>query len=371
MLQLIFLLVAPVTLPFLAKAIYPHEITFKELFINLVVGVAFVCVAFVVSRYGVTADVEIVNGAVTSKQAERVSCSHSYPCNCRPSCTGSGKTYSCTTTCDICYSHSFDMDYVLLTSVGRIYIDRVDSQGLITPNRFIVAKEGDPVAVSQRYQNYIKAAPDSLFNKEQVANLIGKYEIPAYPDQIYDYHYVNRVLSVGTTVPDAPALNQALAEALRTLGPRKQVNAVFVFTKHDSMFSEALEAAWLGGKKNDVIVVLGTPNYPQIDWVRVISWTDNQLFKVELRDALVGAKTASTQTLIPLLSNHLEKSFVRKPMEDFAYLENLIQLPTWLFLLLLLMTAGVSGWLAYYFAHNAESTESRFPRAQFPRTRFR
>ena len=39
--------------------------------------------------------------------------------------------------------------------------------------------------------------------------------------------------------------------------------------------------------KNDVVVVMGTPSYPRIDWVQVLSWTDVELFKVQLRDELM------------------------------------------------------------------------------------
>src|SRR4051812_22989724 len=77
-----------------------------------IIPVAGAILAF--SIFGQTMDEEVWNGHVTSKEQVRVSCSHSYSCNCRQSCTSSGKGgQSCTTVCDTCYEHSNDYDWDL------------------------------------------------------------------------------------------------------------------------------------------------------------------------------------------------------------------------------------------------------------------
>src|SRR5690349_2291120 len=45
-------------------------------------------------------DTEILNGRVTSKTRQEVSCRHSYQCHCHQVCSGSGKRRSCSEECD-------------------------------------------------------------------------------------------------------------------------------------------------------------------------------------------------------------------------------------------------------------------------------
>lgn len=355
MTTLALLLVFPLAWPFVAKALWKHEITLGEMALNLLIGVAVVSGGWALGRYAQAADTEIINGQLTSKSGDRVSCDHSYRCNCRQTCTGTGKDRSCSETCDTCYEHSYDVDWNLHTTVGDVTIDRVDRQGLSEPPRFSRALVGDPIAKTHSFQNYIKAAPDSLFNALQDKQVLEQYKsvVPAYPDGIYDYHYVNRVLSVGVPVPDLAAWNRDLAMRLRTLGPSKQANVVIVFTREkDAQFANGLRAAWLGGKKNDVVVVLGTPSYPTIDWVRVISWTDKEVFKVQLRDALLDLKTIDQKTVLDTIEQRVAKDFVRKHMADFAYLKNQIEPPGWAIALLVVLSIVASVGSSLYLARN-------------------
>jgi hypothetical protein len=262
---LTLILIVPLLWPFIAKALWKREITFFELGANLVVGILVAVGGYYASMHVQAMDVEIWNGTLVSKAKEKVSCSHSYTCNCRQSCTGSGQNQSCSQVCDTCYEHSHDYDWQLNTEVGSVLIDRIDRQGKEEPPRFTKAKPGDPVALSKPYQNYIKAAPDSLFNAstEQMLKAQFKDVLLAYPAHVYDYHYVNRVLTQGVSLPNLAEWNAELAELLAKLGPRRQVNAILVFTKQSNpQYAEALRAEWLGGKKNDVVVVVGVPEYP-------------------------------------------------------------------------------------------------------------
>lgn len=350
------LLLIPLVWPFVAKAIWSHEITLPQMGINLGVGVLVVLAGYYGSRYAQGYDIEIHNGRLTSKTSEHVSCEHSYSCNCREICTGSGKDRSCSTTCDTCYEHSYDVDWKLKTEVGDIKVSRVDRRGIFEPPRFSRAQPGDPVSVAKSYQNYIKAAPDSLFSKATEQTLKAQFEgrLPAYPDDVHDLHYVNRVIVQGVPVPDVARWNSDLQELLATLGPKKQVNAVLVMTNEvNPNFAEALRAAWLGGKKNDVVVVLGMPQYPEIAWTRVFSWTDRELFKVELRDDLQELHTLDRAAVMATLRKHIERDFVRKSMKDFAYLQNEVEPPLWLVVLLALGSLGVSVGVSMYFARNS------------------
>ena len=371
MASLALLLLLPLIWPFVAKMIWKHEITLAELGLNLLIGVLIVVSGWALGRYAQALDVQILNGQVTGKRSERVSCEHSYSCNCRESCSGSGQNRSCTTVCSTCYEHSYDIDWLLTTTVETLKINRVDRRGTTEPPRYTAAQVGDPVAVAENYQNYIKAAPDSLFNAAQNASLLKEFgaRLPAYPDQVYDYHYVNRVLTDGVALPDQAQWSRQLAERLRSLGPQLQVNLVVVLTSSaDPRYADALHAKWLGGKKNDVVVVLGTPAFPVIGWARVLSWSDREVFKVELRDALTDLKEASLEPVLSTIEHHVQKGFKRRPMSDFEYLKDEVEPPLWVTGLLLLLSAIASVGAAVYFANNPYSTGGRFGTARWRAT---
>ena len=358
MLTLALLLVFPLVWPFVAKVVWKHEITFAELGANVVIGVVVVVLGWYGGRHIQMLDYEIINGQVVSKASHRVSCEHSYRCNCRETCSGTGQNRSCSETCDTCYEHGYDIDWRLATTVGDVTIRRVDRQGVKEPPRFSQARTGDPVAQSHAFTNYVKAAPDSLFNTAVEKSALTQFSslVPTYPGEVYDYHYVDRVIAQGVTVPDLPGWNRELALMLRGLGPTKQVNAVIVFTSQkDPQYATALRAAWLGGKKNDVIVVIGTPAFPAIEWVRVVSWTDQELFKVELRDEIAALKTVERPTVLKALETRIGTQFVRKQMKDFEYLQDDIVPPGWLLAVLALLSVGSSVGASVYFARNSHS----------------
>lgn len=348
------LLLVPIIWPFVAKGLWKHEITLPELAANLVIGVLVAVLGFYGSRYIQAQDVEVHNGRLLSKASHIVSCEHSYRCNCRESCSGSGSNKSCSQVCDTCYEHSHDVDWRLDTQVGTIEVPRVDRQGVREPQRFTQAKPGDPVSVAKAYQNYIKAAPHSLFNKATELSLKAQFEgrLPAYPAMVRDLHYVDRVVTEGVTLKNRAQWTTALQEMLADLGPKHEVNVVLVFTaERDPQYAEALRAHWLGGKKNDVVAVVGLTE-EVIQWVRVFSWTDKELFKVQLRDELAQRPVLAVEPFIETLRSHIENSFVRKPMQDFEYLKNEIEPPLWLAILLGALAATASIGTSLVFSKN-------------------
>ncbi len=125
----ISLLLFPIVWPLIAKRIWDNEISWSEMGLNIGIVVLLVTAVWQAGRYGQMADVEIWNGEVTKKQRTLVSCSHSYQCNCRQTCSGSGSNQSCTQICDTCYEHSNDWDWDVSSTAGNFTIDRIDRQG--------------------------------------------------------------------------------------------------------------------------------------------------------------------------------------------------------------------------------------------------
>lgn len=258
-----------------------------------------------------TSDTEVLNGYVTSKSSKEVSCEHSYSCNCNKN------------GCSTCYEHPYDIDWNLHTNLNKdVTIDRVDRRGTKEPPRYTSAKINDSVAMKHTFTNYIKGAENSLFNESEVSV---KYlnRVPDYPTKVYDYHYINRVLLDKVDNFDGlQEWNSDLAKALNTLGAKKQVNIIILFTSVDTPdYFYSVRKKWLGGKKNDVIIIVGTKNYPDIDWVKVMSWSDSELFKVELQDELYDLKKVNKSAeFINIISKNVDEKFQRKHMHDFDYL---------------------------------------------------
>lgn len=346
---LLLLLAIPLIIPFAAKIFLNYTITWKEVGLHVVVVLIAVTACWGISNHSKTADVEILNGQVTDKARKKVSCSHSYSCNCVTVYSGTGPNRSSSQVCQTCYDHSYDVDWVVKSTVGDFRIRRINRQGTKEPPRWTVVKPKQPVAREHTFTNYIKAVPDLLF--EEADTLSAEYagKLPPYPGNVYDYHYVNRVLTSGVKLPDQKEWNQELALLLRSLGPAKRVNIIIVFSNAPSMkYSLALSQSWLGGKKNDVVVVMGTPSYPAIEWVNVFSWSDSELFKVQLRDELFNHKTVDRAQVLKSIATHTSSSFVRKPMKDFEYLKSSIRPSTTVLMIIelisIMLSIGLSVW---------------------------
>lgn len=347
---LIALLIFPICWPIIAKMIFHSTINWKEMLCNIIVVVIFVLLIYSVSTAGKTKDIEIWNGEVKNKVSEKVSCSHSYSCNCHQVSCGK----DCTTTqCDTCYEHDYDIDWRILTNVGNFEIDRIDEQGLKEPPRYSKIVIGDPVASKHEYENYIKAVPDSLFNKS-IDKLTAQEKqcVPLYPSNVYDYQYIDRILTVcGSKIPNEKEWNNELAKILKGLGPKKQANIILIFNgKYNPTFKYALEVSWLGGKKNDIIVIFYMSKYPTIDKIEVVSWTNKEIFKKKLSNDLMEIGNVSQiSPIMSCIEMNTYKYFERRHMKDFEYLKDEILPPTWLLVLLFILSVAFSVGLTIFF----------------------
>ncbi len=357
--ELLLLLLIPLFIAlggFLWSAFKGHSryvISFKEFLVLIAAVVLLMGTGYAISRYASTYDNELWNGRVTDKKKEWTSCEHSYACNCRQVCSGSGSSQSCSTVCDTCYEHSNDWDWALYTTNDeRIEIARIDRRGSYEPPRFTKAKIGDPTAQVHSYTNYIKANPWSILRREGALEKF-KDLMPSYPLGVYDYHYVDRFLALGTAVPAGvlPLWNRDLMEINADLGKKKQVNIIFVVVPTaDSAYLHAIEEGWLGGKKNDLVVIFGVTQYPEISWVRVMSWSRAEELKIALRDRLQDIASLEKRDEIILTTKELaDKLFVRTKMAEFEYLMAGVRPPTWALITLFIIGVLVSVGLTIYF----------------------
>jgi len=324
------LFIIPIILILGNMFLFRKYITFKEFLLQMGAQAVIAGISCVVIYSFNTHDVEVHNGKVASKVRDVVSCSHSYSCNCMTVSCGE----NCTTTiCSTCYEHSYDVEWtVYTTNSERIEINTVDRQGVNQPPRWASTQIGEPTSLTYSYTNYVKAAPDTLFRHQ---GLVEKFagQLPDYPSSIYDYYRLDRFIQVGITELNSVVWNKDISEINADLGKKKQVNiiVVLVYNKPEEYFY-ALEQHWIGGKKNDVIVVMSVDN-PTIkfsndplpgdliiQWANVMAWTDRQIFKIKLRDDLRELHYLDKDSVIKIIKNNVDSLYVRKHMSDFKYL---------------------------------------------------
>lgn len=338
----------------ITKFIWPHEIEWKEMAIQIAVTILVVVAIWGISMSGKTTDTELWNGSVLKKYRDRVSCSHSYSCNCRSVTSGSGKNATTTIVCDTCYEHDCDYDWVVQSDYGdNVCIDRVDRRGTSEPPRFTKVKIGEPFSSTHYFTNYIKAVPDSLFNDSGYDPHLNDL-IPPYP-RVRDYYRVNRAIRVATKNPeDINKWNAGICEIASRLGPKLQVNPLVIFVgTADQSYIHAIEKKWIGGKKNDVTIIFGIKNYPKIDWVAVMSW-DNEELKIDLRNRLTSAEFDGNyrEFAIQTIDDSLSKHFKRMKMSSYEYLKDEIEPTMAMKIFALIVGIVVSSGLSYFFYKN-------------------
>lgn len=348
--------------------------------IGLLISSAIVTATFYLGKGGKTADIQIINGEVVGKTREHGHYLRSYECNCvyRNECSGSGNTRTCTSvrTCQTCYEDRYTVTWSCQSNIGTFTIEHLDESRRSVydtkdPQRYTIIQKGDPVSKSNIYKNYIKAVPQSIFRPAQ-ETLKQQYAlyIPKYPANIYDIYRIDRVLTVGANVPNLKEWNDRVSDSVKTLGPLKQANVVIVLTTiSDPNYFYALQDAWVNGKKNDIIVVIGAPEFPKkAAWVNIMTLSKDSLFQVKLRDKILSLQELTAADVVNAIHTETMQTYQRKSMKDFKYLDAEIDPPTWLMVLCIFINiiAYVVFWYQL-FTHRSKSMYNRFGTPKFKR----
>lgn len=235
-------------------------------------------------------------------------------------CTARDAKGNCTASHQEC-DHTLDNWWSVDVSSGDVIMDDCNGSSS-TPNWWENAYIGEPAAVEHSYTNYLKADPESLIRPSSKKYL---GEIPATWPSVTDRYKVERVLRMGPNAPAVPdGWRKALNEMNADLGVKHQVDVMVVLTSHkDPEFADALEAKWLFGPKNAVIVVLGSTDGTMVQWARVVSISDVELLKINLRDNLPGKPL--NLDVLNTIETEVVAHFKRTPMEKYSYLESVAE----------------------------------------------
>jgi len=352
MLNFLLLMIVPVLIALATLLVFKGKILLWEFGAQVGVVALVIGIALAAAYEGRTEDVEVWNGQVTSRQRHEVSCSHSYSCNCTPEYDSKGNYTG--EHCDTCYEHNYDVDWTVYASTGEsVDIEREDRQGLIEPKRWDAAYPGEPWASEHSFTNYIKANPDSvLLGTKGDMQKWGKL-VPKYPADIYNYYYNNPVINMGVPGVKVEEWNWLVREINKTLGPKKQVHIIVILVPtNDRSYLYALKDAWLGGKKNDVDVVIGSQDGQTIDFADVMSWSTNKALTVELRDDIQGiGNLLRKDDIVAAINTRVSADFVRMHMKDMKWIMRSYQPSSstmmWIFIVGTILSVGISVWAVY------------------------
>ena len=171
-----------------------------------------------------------------------------------------------------------------------------------------------PLTKVKNWTNKVKSSP-STFSYDKVPENIKVFPYPSCPNPWTS----DRLLG------DARSkINIDEFDKMNTLiGLYKKGNVIIVgFDSADAKMAKYQESAWLGGKKNDIVICYGYAalegNTKQIVWTKCFSWCENEQFKKNVEE-LFMTNTISTAILAPLYKE-VDKNFVKKNWDKMDYL---------------------------------------------------
>ncbi len=356
--QLFGLLLIPIVIGLIGFFASKGKVHIKELGVQVGASLIIIGIGYYIALSYRMGDTEHWNGVIAKKWRDTGSCCHSYPCNPHPcNCDDKG---NCSTCWDTCYEHGSDKTWNAVTSNGEpAYYQGCGRPGASDPARWQAIIVGEPTSVEHSYENPIKGNPDSILRRQGFAEKFGA-ALPEYP-KVYDLYRAIKFLTPGISVPGIQDLNARLSETNAKLGALKKVNIITVVTgQSDPQFAEALREHWLGGKKNDIVVVIGAPRFPQIAWVDIISWTKSEDVKVDLRHRLLDLKEFDGPKAIKIIQEEVFGKFVHRSMSDFEYLKSTVEPSDFAFWTLFSIALALSIGLQWYFWKNDPfNTETR------------
>lgn len=203
-----------------------------------------------------------------------------------------------------------------------------------------------PTTTQHTYTNKVQAADQSLFHfeavdKEDIKDF-GLHELPSI-ERYYRMNYVS-----GDNTPEADRASRKLEEWNAKIGREKQVQMrVLVFVDKPFEAAQSQEAHWMGGNKNEFIVCVGVDSKTRaVLWAYVISWTEQEMLKIRVRDFARSMKQFDPVKLVDYMVPEVRKDFIRKPFAEFSYLK--VATPIWAywvaFFLSIMATAAFDTW---------------------------
>lgn len=203
----------------------------------------------------------------------------------------------------------------------------------------------EPVVTVHSYENRVQAAK-TIFKFQDVGPTeIEAYNLFSYPEKTPLFNYPT---VLGDCGPTTEAGNARFRYHNAVLGRSKELRMwVLCFQGHGLEAGILQQSLWAGGNKNEAVMAIGLNSDSQVQWAHVFSWSESEMFKVEIRDHLMSQGSLDLVQAADYAAQSLQTHFVRKPFSDFSYVK--VAPPTWAivttFILTLLVNIGLSWWL--------------------------
>ena len=348
----------------------PEEFTWLELPAQLFAGAVITAGCFAAFLFFTTGlyDTETWNGHATSAEylegwTEIVRCTER-------SCSGSGENEVCVDVPMVRYDYhppewrvyTSNNESVSIASGNyreyiakfgnehKEYVFHMNQYSVGDGNKYVTTWNGKietmiPTAVVHPYVNFLRAS-HSLAKNEGTAQEYESLLLP-YPEiqgGRFGNIEIDRVLVAGgVNIPVQwhATVDRMLDWILAFLGAEKQADiVVYVVNTDDRGFVEALRERWCGGKKNQIIVIVGTTNFPKVDWADVMIFAGNEDLITDLGQAIekqgeISDPEAFTKTIVA----SIQKEFSRVPMATLEHLMYHVKLPWWAILAAFLIIA--------------------------------
>lgn len=201
-----------------------------------------------------------------------------------------------------------------------------------------------PVHEMRTWTNKIKAAP-SVFSFSKVPEGTSTFDYPE-ADNRYASNRLFGAVPIG--VREWDQLNAVL-------GPMKKVNLIMInFGSKSLEQAEWQQAAWLGGKKNDIVMCYGSSgNNSKADWAKVFGWSESELAKVQLQNLLLESKIDNN--ILPKIQDIIMKGYTIKDWHKFDYLSVEISWNYLWIVFLIHIVSLVVGWFIIKAIHESNN----------------
>lgn len=201
----------------------------------------------------------------------------------------------------------------------------------------------EPVTRQKYFENRVKASP-SVFSFVKVPTNIN----------VFPYPQNNNIFHSDRLLGDARKLNLLKFDQLNSfLGGRKKINLIIIgFKDADSMMAEYQRAAWIGGKKNDLVMMYNLNSSTKtVSWTRVFGWSESEVCKRNLESILLKADAFNDEdVLFDKIKTEIIANYTIKDWSKFDYLtiEPKTSHFVWFFIIMILTQSG----LYVYFHYN-------------------
>jgi len=198
-----------------------------------------------------------------------------------------------------------------------------------------------PTTRLHSFENRIKAAP-SLFSFSKVPTNVVVQPWPENPDPFAS----QRLMGTASLLFDKLEFDRMNSR----LGPNKRVNVIMVgFVKEGLQHGHWQEAAWVGGKKNDLVICFGGMSKDKpAAWAYVFGWTEKNLCKRQIESLLL--EQPATPALLKAIEAEVVKTYTIKDWSKFDYIT--VQPPTWSYWVFFIVLGGSQVFLYFLFHTN-------------------